>query len=336
MPGAQRGARLVVGGGATFGVAGVGGGGGGGGGAVKWLFEIFHGHRRPVGTRRVQGRLVDKVGEVRADQAGRRAGDDVEVDVVSQRHAASVDLQDRGATAAIGPVHDHAPVEPAGSQQSRVEDVGSVRCGDDDDCFPLVEAVHLDQELVQGLFPLVVAASEAGAALAANRVELVDENYRGSVLLTVFQETADPGSADTDEHLDELRCRDTEERHAGLARDRASQQRLPGAGRTNEQDALWHPAAELLELFWIAQEIDHFLQLELRLLDPGVIMKRCLWRARLLQTAAAAAKAEDALRRLATAPHEPDPDRDQRDERQDIQQETAEAPGIRLDALPGL
>ncbi len=42
-----------------------------------------------------------------------------------------------------------------------------------------LEAVHLDQHLVQGLFALVVAAAEAGAALAADRVDLVDEDDAG-------------------------------------------------------------------------------------------------------------------------------------------------------------
>src|SRR5205814_1013153 len=54
-----------------------------------------------------------------------------------------------------------------------------------------------------------------------------------------------------DEHLDEVRTRDREERHARLARDRARQQRLAGARRPHHQDALRDAPAELGELFRI-------------------------------------------------------------------------------------
>jgi len=46
-----------------------------------------------------------------------------------------------------------------------------------------LEAVHLDQELVQGLLALVVAPAQAGAAMAADRVDLIDEDDAGRVSL---------------------------------------------------------------------------------------------------------------------------------------------------------
>ena len=46
-----------------------------------------------------------------------------------------------------------------------------------------VEAVHLDEQLVEGLLALVVAAAEAGAAVAADGVDLVDEHDRGALAL---------------------------------------------------------------------------------------------------------------------------------------------------------
>ena len=38
------------------------------------------------------------------------------------------------------------------------------------------EAVHLHQELIEGLLALVVTAAESGSALAADRIDLVDEH----------------------------------------------------------------------------------------------------------------------------------------------------------------
>src|SRR5712692_4524211 len=50
------------------------------------------------------------------------------------------------------------------SKRRRVEDVGPVRGGHEDDAVVALEAVHLDEERVERLLPLVVPASEARAA----------------------------------------------------------------------------------------------------------------------------------------------------------------------------
>ena len=144
----------------------------------------------------------------------------------------------------VGPVENHLPVEPPGPEQRRIEHVRPVRRGDDDHVRAAVEAVHLDQDLVQRLLALVVAAAESGAALAANRVDLVDKDDAGSVLLRLIEEIADAAGADADEHLDELRPGDAEERHARFARDRPREQRLAGSRRTDQQHAPRDPRAE--------------------------------------------------------------------------------------------
>ena len=72
-----------------------------------------------------------------------------------------------------------------------------------------------------------------------------------------------------DEHLDEVRPGDREERHAGLAGDRAREQRLAGAGRPEEQHALRDPGAERLELLGVLEELLDLLQLLDRLVDAG-------------------------------------------------------------------
>jgi hypothetical protein len=226
-----------------------------------------------------------------------------------------VHFEDGGAATTIGPVDDHAPVEAPRSQQRRIEDIGPVRGGDDHDGLALVEAVHLDEELIQRLLALIVAAAEAGAALATDGIKLVNENYRGRVLLRIFEETAHARGADAHEHLDELGGRDAEKGHAGLAGDGPRQQRLPGTRGADQQHALGHAATQFLELLRVPQKIDHLLQLELRLLDARDIMKGRLGRARLLHAGAAAAEAENALGRLAAPSHEPDPDGDQDEER---------------------
>ena len=103
--------------------------------------------------------------------------------------------------------------------------------------------------------------------MAANRIDLVDEDNAGRVLLALFEHIAHPGRADADEHLDEIGAGDREERYVGLAGDGAGQQRLTGAWRTDQQHAFGDFAAEALEFLRVAQELDNLLQLGLGLVD---------------------------------------------------------------------
>ncbi len=170
--------------------------------------------------------------------------------------------------------HDDLAVETARTQQRRIEHVRTVGRGDEDDALVGLEAVHLDQQLVQRLLALVIAAAEAGAAMAADRVDFVDEDDAGRVLLGLLEHVAHAARADADEHFDEVGTRNREERHVGLAGDGARQQRLAGARRADEQHAARDLAAEPLELLRVAQEFDDFLEILLGLVDAGDVVKR--------------------------------------------------------------
>ena len=76
------------------------------------------------------------------------------------------------------------------------------------------------------------------AALAADGVELVDEDDARGVLLGLHEQVADARGPDADEHLDEFAAADGEERHMGLAGDRPRQQRFARSRRPHQQDSL--------------------------------------------------------------------------------------------------
>ena len=193
---------------------------------------------------------------------------------------------------------------------------GPVGGGDQDDALVGLEAVHLDEHLVQRLLALVVAAAQAGAAMPADRVDFVDEDDAGRVLLALLEHVAHARRADADEHLDEVGTRDGEERHVRLAGDGARQQRLAGAGRADQQHALGDLAAEPLELLRVLQELDDLLQFALGLVDAGDVVERHA--ALLLGQHAGARLAEAhgaAAARLHLA-HEEHPDADQQQHRE--------------------
>src|SRR3974390_1331963 len=98
-------------------------------------------------------------------------------------------------------------------------------------------------------------AAQARTAVPADGIDLVDEDDARRMLLRLLEHVAHARSADAHEHLDEVRARDGEERHLGLAGDGACQQRLAGAGRAHHEYALGDLAAELLEFARVLEEV---------------------------------------------------------------------------------
>ena len=229
-----------------------------------------------VGAGGEQGGLVEHVGEVGAAEARRAPADRLQVDARGDRLAARVHLQDLGAALEVGRLDADLPVEAARAQQRRVEHVGTVGGRDQDDAAAHVEAVHLDEQLVERLLALVVAAAHAGAAVAPDRVDLVDEDDGRRVLLGLLEQVAHAAGADADEHLDEVGAGDRVERHAGLTGDGAGEQRLAGAGRAVEQDALGDLGADGLELGRLLQELLDLAELLDGLVAAGDVGERRL------------------------------------------------------------
>ena len=222
-----------------------------------------------------------------------------------------MDEQDLLATDAVWPLHHHAPVKAAGAEQCRVQDVRPVGRGEHDDRLPGIEPVHVGQDLVEGLFLFLVGASEPDpATTATDRVQLINEDDRGRILLGVGKEVSDAGSTHADDHLHELRSREGEERHTGLAGDRLGEQGLPGARRPYQKDTLGNASAQALVLLGVLQEVDNLLEFGLGLVDasdigegdPGRGLVRLV-----IASCTAASDAEDAPLRLlrpGTHPHQ--------------------------------
>lgn len=216
---------------------------------VLGVFEVLHVDHALVAAGGEQRSLVDQVGQVRAGEARRTARQHGSIHVVADRHLAHVDLEDLLAAADIRQAHVHLAVKAARTQQRLVQHVGTVGRGDDDHARVGLEAVHLDQHLVEGLLALVIAAAHAGAAMAADSVDFVDEDDARRLLLGVLEHVAHAGRAHADEHFNEVRAGDAEERHLGFAGDGAGQQRLAGArGRPAVRRAeCGHPASGIFE-----------------------------------------------------------------------------------------
>ncbi len=292
--------------------------------AVDGLCEVLVEHGGAVVARGEDGGLVDEVRQIGPAEAGRLLGDTLDVDGLVDGLAFHVDLEDGLASAHVRVVEGYPTVEAARPEEGGVEDVGAVGGGEDDDVDAGVEAVHLDEYLVQSLLTLVVSAAETGTTVPADGVDLVDEDDARRVAFGLLEQVANAGSADADEHLDELRAADGEEGHTGLARDGTGKERLACAGRSDEQDASGDARTQVLEAFRESQEIDDLFELFLGLVGSGDILESD---ARLVadeHPSAAASEAEGLVGAALGLTHHEQEHGAEEDERQEVDEDAEE------------
>ena len=96
---------------------------------------------------------------------------------------------------------------------------------------------------------------------------------------------------------------------------------LPVPGRAGEQDAVRDPAAELLVLLGVAQEVDDLGQLRLGLVDPGDVGERDPVAGRLVPARARAAEVAEHVLDVAGAAHQPEEQQDEQDRRREAEQQ---------------
>ena len=227
------------------------------------LVDILHVDEAVSAPYGQQRRLVHEVFEIRAREAGGALGDGVEIHVVRKVLVPGMNLQDFLAPADIRQAHIDLAVKAARTQQGVIEDIGAVGGRHDDDALVVAEAVHLHQQLVEGLLALVMAAAEATASLTADGVDLVNEDDGGGGLLGLLKQVAHAACADADIQLHKIGAGDGQKLHARLARDGLGQQGLAGARRAHQQHTLGDARAHVGIGLGMLEEIDDLLQLRL-------------------------------------------------------------------------
>ena len=127
-----------------------------------------------------------------------------------------MDLQNRLFALEIGELDGDSAVKTARPGECRVQRFRMVGGGKNDDAGVLLKAVHVGEQLVQSLLPLIIPAIAAAAALLADGVDLINKYDAGGFFLRLFEKVTYLGCAHTHEHLDKFRAGDREEGDAGF------------------------------------------------------------------------------------------------------------------------
>ena len=280
------------------------------------FLEGIHADRLLIATRRKQRRLIHEIAEIRTRKARRPPCQDIEIRILVHWLALRMHLQDCQAAAHIRLIDHDLTVETAWAQKRRIEYVRTVRRRDDDDALIRRKAIHLNEQLVECLLALIMAAADTGTALPAHGIDFIDEDDARGIFLRLIEQVTYPGGTDTDEHLDEIRTADREERHTGLTGNCPRQKGLACARRAKEQYALRDARPELIEFLRMLQELDNLLELLLRLIGTSHIGKIHLHLIRTAHAGPALAERHHAAAAALCLLHDEEPHANQKQHRQ--------------------
>ena len=237
-----------------------------------------------------------------------------------------MDAQNLLTTGGIRQVHRHLAVEAAGAQQGGVEHVHSVGGGNDDDIFVGRETVHLHKQGVERLLAFIVTTAHAVATVAPHRINLIDEDKAGVVLLGLGKHVAHAAGTHTHEHFHEVGTGNGVEGHPGLACNSAGQQGLTRAGGAYHEHALGNGAAQVAEYLRVAQELHDFPHFLLGFGDTGHILEGDLVLAGVEQAGTAAGKLHGTAGAAALRAEEEEQEQQHDGEGQHVDEE--HAPGV--------
>ena len=178
---------------------------------LKGYQQILLVHRLPAHTDGTEGGFVHQVCKIGTYGTGGDLGNAVEVHILGELDILGMHLQSLETACQVGLIHNDPAVKPSCTEQRLVQNFRTVGGGEDHNALGGIEAVDLGEQLVQGLFPFVVAAQTAVTALT-DGVDLIDEDDRGSLLCGLLEQVAHTACANAHEHLDKIRTGDEEER----------------------------------------------------------------------------------------------------------------------------
>mmetsp|Transcript_29608 Transcript_29608/g.51995 ORF Transcript_29608/g.51995 Transcript_29608/m.51995 type:complete len:368 (-) Transcript_29608:411-1514(-) len=184
-----------------------------------------------------------------------------------------MDLEDSNAALEVGEADLHAAVETARTEKGRVKHIGTVSGSEDDDAGVALESVHLCEDLVQGLFTLVVASGNSGSTLATDGIDFINEDDARGVLLSHLEQVADTGSTHTDEELNELGTGGGHERNSSLTGGGTGEEGLTGTRRAFHDDSLRNLGSKLSEFLRVLEELDDFHKLLLCFVVTGNLVE---------------------------------------------------------------
>ena len=163
------------------------------------LADIF-----PALLDRVDGSLVDHIGQVGAYRAAGCESDRIQIHGLVHLDILRMHLQNLHTALEVRLIHDDSSVKTTGAKQRLIQNLGAVGRAQNQDALGAVKTVHLGEQLVQGLFSLLVASAVLGITASSDGIDLIDKDDTGSVLGRFLEQIAHTAGTHADIKLNKI------------------------------------------------------------------------------------------------------------------------------------
>ena len=127
--------------------------------AFSSFFHFRHIDFLFVFTSSHQSSFVYQVAQVSTGKTRSALSNDFQFYIISNGFAFNMNFQDFSTTFNIRTVYYDLTVKATRTQQCRVQDIRTVSSSNHNDAFVSTEAIHFNQQLVQGLFAFIMTAT---------------------------------------------------------------------------------------------------------------------------------------------------------------------------------
>ena len=121
------------------------------------------------------------------------------------------------ATFHIGNAHTDLAVKTPRTEKCWIKNIGAVGCRNNDNTGIFCKAVHFHQQLIQSLFPFIMATANTCAALTSHSVNFINKYNARSIFLRLIKEIANARRSNPHKHFHKVRTADGEKRDTGFS-----------------------------------------------------------------------------------------------------------------------
>src|SRR3989304_9184245 len=101
-----------------------------------------------------------------------------------------MDIEDFNPSLEVRPGNHNLTVKSAGTEQRGIEHIRAIGRGNQDHPLVRIKPIHLDQELVKGLLPLVMTAAKACSPEPPHGIDLINKDNTGGMFFALLKEVA--------------------------------------------------------------------------------------------------------------------------------------------------
>ena len=172
---------------------------------INGVQKVLLAHLACISSRGNQGSFIANVGDVCSAESRSLTGQKVYINAVVGFQRSQVHVKNGFPFLEVRHVHIDLPVKTTSTHEGAVQNVSPVGGRQNDDTTVCAKSIHLRQQLVEGVFALIIGA-HAGifAPGSTNGINFVNEHNARTLVFGLLEQIADTACPHTHEHFHEI------------------------------------------------------------------------------------------------------------------------------------